>query len=75
MNRKDLALIVGGVLGYATGLTKAILTPIENHFFGLPEPVQVAVFVALIGIGLWVARRRFVHRRRLIDQARTLTAH
>ena len=74
VNRKDLALIVGGVLGYVTGLTKAILTPIENHFFGLPEPVQVAVFVALIALGVWVAHRRLVHRRALIAQAQAMTS-
>ena len=72
MSRGEIALIVGGVLGYITGLTKAVMTPMENVFFGLAEPVQVAVFVALIALGAWIVSRRLSHRRRLLDQARDL---
>jgi hypothetical protein len=74
VDRTETALIVGGVLGYITGLTKAILTPFENVFFGFAEPIQVAVFVAAIALGGWVTARRLSHRRRLFDQARHLTA-
>ena len=65
-------MVVGGVLGYITGLTKALMTPVENVFFGFTEPIQVAVFVGLIAVGMWVMARRLSHRRRLLDQARDL---
>jgi hypothetical protein len=72
VTRAEIALLVGGVLGYITGLTKALMTPVESIFFGFAEPVQVAVFVGLIAVGMWVMARRLSHRRRLLDQARDL---
>lgn len=72
----DRAAILGamfGVLFYVSGLTKAVLTPIENIFFGFPKGLQIALFVAVIALWIWFAGQRFARRRELYRQANRIT--
>lgn len=72
----DRAAILGamfGVLFYVAGLTKAVLTPIENIFFGFPKGLQIAIFVAVILLWIWIAGQRFARRRELYRQANRIT--
>ncbi len=73
MTRGGVLGVLFGVLFYIGGLTKAVLTPIENVFFGFPKGIQVALFVGFIALWLWFAGRRLARRRELYRQAQRLT--
>ncbi len=73
MDRAAILGVIFGVLFYVAGLTKAVLTPIENIFFGFPKGVQIALFVASIALWIWIAGQRFARRRELNRQANRIT--
>ncbi|MFA9563376.1 MAG: hypothetical protein ACERLM_01525 [Acidimicrobiales bacterium] len=73
MTRSSIIGVIFGVLFYVAGLTKAVLTPVENIFFGFPKGVQIALFVAVIALWIWIAGQRFARRRELYRQANRIT--
>jgi len=73
MTRSSIIGVIFGVLFYVAGLTKAVLTPVENIFFGFPNGVQIALVVAVIALWIWIAGQRVARRRELYRQANRIT--